>query len=207
MEDGNGGNKNQKKIPRSFRSYLWPILGAALGLLLLYLGSGNRLDGLGVKKQEAPSDAEGGETDEVAAYILRTEERIAALCRQVEGVGTVYVAVQVDGDFTNVYATDRQVRENGSSDSYVTVGSGAGQSPVLLTRTPPTIVGIGIVCEGGDDARVRQELIGLLGAAFGVGSNKIYIAAAGPGTGAAENTAAKNSAGGIFAPAASYNAV
>ena len=51
---------------------------------------------------------------------------------------------------------------------------------MLITRTYPSVSGIGIVCEGGGDASVRSQLLSLLSAAYGIGSNKIYIAEANP---------------------------
>ena len=59
----------------------------------------------------------------------------------------------------------------------MTAGSGSSESPIYLSVKPPGIAGIGVVCDGGGDASVRRELISLLSAAYGVGTNKIYVTA------------------------------
>ena len=101
------------------------------------------------------------------------------LCRRVSGVGGVTAIVTLDGGFSYEYATDKKVTVGGESTSYITVGSGSDKSLVFITERPPTIVGIGVVCEGGNDPTVRREVVSLLSAAFGVGSNKIYVTGGG----------------------------
>jgi stage III sporulation protein AG len=83
--------------------------------------------------------------------------------------------VTLAGGFEYVYATDRKTAAGGESISYVTVGSGSGESLVYITEKPPAIVGVGVVCTGGTDPTVRQEITALLSAALGIGSNKIYV--------------------------------
>ena len=136
---------------------IWIILAAlALGVGLLLLGGAG--DSTGKK---------AGET-EISEYAAELEKRIGELCSQVEGVGRVTVAVSLEGGFENVYATD----ENGR---VITVGSGSSASGIVIKRKPPTIAGVGIVCRGGDDPAVQRRLISLIGAAYGVGSNRIFI--------------------------------
>ena len=37
------------------------------------------------------------------------------------------------------------------------------------------VIGIGVVCRGGSDPKIQRELISLISAACGVGSNRIFI--------------------------------
>lgn len=155
---------------------LW--VGAFVGVGLILLGNLSFPQTMeksqGMQQEQAVSD--------ICAYIQTLEQKIADLCTRVQGVGEVTVAVSLEGDFTYVYATNIQTeqKEGGSKQqsSYVIVGSGSSESPVLITRTYPRISGIGIVCRGGGDAYIRRELIALLEAAYGISSNHIYIAEA-----------------------------
>ncbi len=154
------------------------FLGAAVGIGLILLGNQPF-----AKAEKGQLDTgETGEASDICTYMQATEQKIADLCAKVQGVSDVVVAVTLEGDFTCVYATNVQSeqREGGSKQqtSYVTVGSGSNESPVLITRTYPRVSGIGIVCRGGGDAYIRRELIALLGAAYGISSNHIYIAEA-----------------------------
>ncbi|MBR0443203.1 MAG: hypothetical protein IIX15_02580 [Clostridia bacterium] len=153
------------------------ILGAAVGVALILLGNGR-----GTKEVSGQNAVTTQAKDPLYEYTEMIEKKIAALCASVCGVSEVQVAISFEGDFTYVYATDSDTQEkDGMSErqeQYVTVGSGSSEQTILLTRTPPALSGIGIVCCGGGDAAVRQELMSLLSAAFGIGSNKIYIAEA-----------------------------
>lgn len=173
------GDKGQTSKGRAWWQRGWVlILGAAVGVGLILMGNGKATGG--TDKQQASVQ----QKDPLYEYTEQTERRIAALCASVRGVSGVEVAVSLEGDFTYVYATNSDTQEkDGNSErqeQYVTVGSGASEQTVLLTRTPPSVSGIGIVCRGGGDAGVRQELTALLSAAFGIGSNKIYITEANP---------------------------
>ena len=176
----NGGKSKTSWL----RQNRWLLLGAAVGIFLILLGSGVFSGGTAGRRNETVT-SEAAE-DALSAYIRTTEQKIARLCAQVRGAGRVSVMIGVDGDFTYVYATDRDEKvENGqvcdATTKIVTVGSGSGEQAVLLTREVPRITGIGVVCEGGDDPNVRQEMLSLLSATYGIGTNKIYITGAGTG--------------------------
>ena len=150
------------------------LLGAVVGVLLILIGNGHLFSN---QKGQASEQVE--QSDPLLAYAAQTEQKIALLFAGVMGVSEVQVVVTLEGDFTYVYATENEtVQKDGVSEShtsYVTVGSGANEQTVLLTRIYPRVSGIGVVCRGGGDARVRRELIALLEAAYGISSNHIYI--------------------------------
>ena len=135
--------------------------GILLGVILLLWGN--------------PSPAGEAETQEISvsemeAYVLSLEEKICLFCEQVAGVGEASVTVSLESGWRRVLGD-----ENGS---YLSVGSGFSRNTVCLSEEPPVIGGIAVVCTGGGDPAVRQRLVGLLCAAYNIGSNKIYIAQA-----------------------------
>ena len=148
------------------------LIGIALGVLLLVFG--NRAG----NTSESPDPSalpEGAVSRSVEEYRADLEARMEGICGQVAGVGTVDVIVTLEGGFEYVYACDVKSTSGGQSTSYVTVGSGDDESLVYVTERAPAITGIGVVCSGGMDATVKREVTALLSAAFGVGSNKIYV--------------------------------
>ena len=158
---------------------LWiVILGAAIGLGLLVLGSFDFPFG---KKTEQQAPTANSEHSELQAYRQELSREIAQLCEQVQGVGQVQVVVTLSGGYEYVYACDVQSKSDADSnmweESYVIVGSGSSQSPVLLLRRQPSIAGVGIVCRGGGDPAVQNELVALVSATFGIGTNKIHVSA------------------------------
>ncbi len=158
---------------------LWiVVLGAVIGLGLLVLGSFDLRFGKGEHKN---TDTVTNEQNELQAYRQEMSQEIAALCSCVRGVGKVQVMVTLSGGYEYVYARDLQSKTGGDSytweESYVIVGSGTSQSPLLLMKKQPSVAGVGIVCEGGADPAVQNELTALVSAAFGIGTNKIHVSA------------------------------
>lgn len=143
------------------------LLGAVLGIGLLLLGS---CEG---ENTEPPIAATYDlQNDELILYQTHLEGRVKELCQSVSGAGNVStVIVTLEGGFGAEYAVDL----SGGSEKYVLIGSGNGESGLLLSRNAPKIVGIGVVCSGGGSASVRQELTLLLSSALDVPCNHIYI--------------------------------
>ena len=148
------------------------LICIVLGVILLVFG--NRAGG---KKgnTEQTDLPEGAVARSVEEYRADLERRMEDICAQVAGVGSVDVIVTLEGGFQYVYACDVKTTSGGQTTTYVTVGSGDDESLVYLSERAPAIVGIGVVCTGGMDATVKREVTNLLAAAFGVGSNKIYV--------------------------------
>lgn len=143
--------KGEKRMQKSDRR-IWLIAAcAALGLALMLFG------GLAGGSETEPSEP----AQDWQTYTAALEEKAAALCTRVAGVRDVTVAVSLAQGVEYVYA-DEDARET-----------------LLLTERPPQISGIGVVCTGGDDPATVQTLVSLLSAAFGVGTNRIYVTAAG----------------------------
>lgn len=147
------------------------LAGGILGVILLLLANGKLLG-----KETEPLDAntEPSAKQELEEYQTYLEGRIRGLCESVDGVSGVVVAVTLSGNFEEIYATESV----DGNEEYVIIGSGANASALYLSREAPEIAGIGIVCNGGGNANVRQELTALISAAFHVPSNRIYVAEA-----------------------------
>ncbi len=132
------------------------LLLAVVGILLLLLGG--MFDG-NTQKAEVGEDS--------VAYRRMLEEELTALCSGVAGAGRVQLVITLAGGEEAVYATDSR---DGQNDYVLSGGEG-----LLLYRKNPAVLGVGVVCQGGRDATVRQELTALLSATLGIGSNRIYI--------------------------------
>ena len=134
------------------------ILGLVIGIVLLVLGNGS--DG---------SDNMPDTDQKMEKYSELVEKKIRDLCLTVEGVSEVSVAVSFKSGFEYVYA------QNNGKGEILVIGNGSSEKVVAVTEKPPVIGGVGIVCRGGGDPKIQNELINLISAAFDVNSNKIYI--------------------------------
>ena len=152
--------------PQGNRYALPLLLGLAiLGVALLLFGGSKEAE-----QQETESPYSLKE-DELIIYQTHLEERVKTLCASVEGVGEVTAIVTLSGGFSSEYATQWK----DGNEEYVILGSGSSASGLFLSRSAPRIAGIGVVCHGGANARVQQELTALLSAAFDLSSNRIYV--------------------------------
>ena len=136
------------------------ILFAAVGIIFLLVGGEATNQTKDVKEEQALSE-----------YTKEVEDKIKELCSKVKGVSDVSVAVSFESGFEYVYARD--------DDGDVAMsGSGSSKSAIMIKEKMPVIGGIGVVCKGGGDPAVQKKLLDLISAAFGISSNKIYIAEA-----------------------------
>lgn len=138
------------------------IVLAVIGMVLLVLG--------GNSGKQSPTETVS-EKDNVETYKKELEEEIRSLCKSVKGVKNVTVTVTLESGFTSVYATEAG-REG---DNYVILGNGSNAKALLISQETPEIRGIGIVCCGGGNDTIRQELIALLSATYHVSTNRIYV--------------------------------
>ncbi|MBQ9780700.1 MAG: hypothetical protein IJW00_07120 [Clostridia bacterium] len=129
------------------------------------------------KNAASPSEAagEGLELLSMEEYRTAMEQRVITICSRVRGAGNVYAVVNLAGGYEYVYATDQKLTANGETLEHIIIGNGNSEKVVYLTERVPEILGIGVVCSGGNDPGVKGEITQLLSAAFGVGVHKIYV--------------------------------
>lgn len=164
-------SKNEKINLSKRHKLVLAVACGGLGVLLLLLGGyseGREKDG-----EYAGASALQCEAEEYARQI---EARVSALCGKVCGAGEVSVFVSLKGGYRTVYAFDTQSTSSGYKSEIVMSGSGSDKGAVVTAYENPEIAGIGVVCEGGDDAFVRQQIISLIAASLGIGTNKIFVA-------------------------------
>ncbi len=146
------------------------LVGAIVGIFLLFLGKGGEENQTG----EALSASVGAVYDE-SRYEEELVMKIENVCSRVRGAGEVKVAVTLDGSYRAIYA--QNLADGSSSKSeYFLLGSGSSQKALLLGYSPPEILGVAIVCEGGENRGVKAEIISLVSALLDLPTNKIYVA-------------------------------
>ena len=157
------------KYMKSKKNTFIIIVLLAVGLLLLILPTD-------AKSVNAASDGEKRLTN----YTEMLESKISALCSKIQGVSNVSVTVYLESGFETVYAYNEQSKatSNGtnSEKKYVIVGSGNDESMVCIVEKMPSISGVAVVCRGGGNPVIANQLINLISSAYNVPKNKIYIA-------------------------------
>lgn len=143
------------------------VIIALVGLLLL------------VMPEKTDQSSVSDQTTRLNGYEYKMETKIADLCSSIKGVSSVKVNVYFNSGFESVYAFDEESKStsNGlnSEKKYVTLGSGNQESMVCLYERMPSIAGVAIVCKGGGNSLIANEIINLISSAFEVPKNKIYV--------------------------------
>ena len=163
------GTKEKEEARTTPRMRMALVIGGALlGIFLLVFGGGFSA------KESAEKSEETTQTvaeDDLLAYQSYLEERVRLICESVHGVGRASAIVSLESGFESIYATEFK----DDDETYVILGSGSSATALLLGHAAPTVCGIGVVCEGGDNPIVKNELISLLSATFHLSSNRIYV--------------------------------
>ncbi len=166
---------NFKKTKNQSQKFILITLCAAAGVLLIILGGERMSADKSVAATELSADGAYGE-ESARRYAEHLEGRIAGICSEVRGVGEVSVFVSLSGGYRTLYATDAQSGSSGYKSEIVMSGSGSDRQAVVSAYQNPEIGGVAIVCDGAENAAVRAEIIGLVSAALGVSTNKIFVA-------------------------------
>ena len=90
--------------------------------------------------------------DSLEEYRSRLESELSSLCASVDGVGRCKVFITF---------------ARGEANSYK-------GSTVIETR-PPLVMGVSVVCDGGDSERIKSELVRMICAAFDIGTNRVAV--------------------------------
>lgn len=166
----------QKKLNEIFEKFkgdkrvvLIVALGV-LGLILLFLSEVLPDSKTNENTEDMP------QTQSVYEYESDLEDRLEEMLRNVEGAGNVCVMLMLDCGDESVYATENKSGTNTDEKKYVLVENDGQDEGLLLKTAQPQVRGVGVVCEGADIPKVKQEITGLLTAVLGVSANRVNIA-------------------------------
>ena len=150
------------------RGKLWLLVGGVIaGVFLLLVGSGIGTENKSTSTNESEAVMHE-DAEDLVAYQKRLETELEVLCESVTGVGKVDVMVTLGSGCRVVYVTD----ENGE---VATTGTGNAQRALYRTLQPPTVVGVGVVCKGGDKAHVQRAVTDLISTTLGITTNRVFV--------------------------------
>jgi len=163
------------------------ILGMALILISQFMDTGSgRSSGRHPQAMES-----AGFTNE--EYIRILEERLQTLISEIEGVGRNKVMITLESGVEYVYAQEQRRSTDATRDSggelpvggriqesveqrFILVDTEFGRREALvLTRRPPRVRGVVIVCEGADNILVQEKLISVVTTALGIPSTRVSV--------------------------------
>lgn len=182
-EDG-----KRSKLAAVLDRYKFVIAAAVLGALLL-LWPWNETD-----EEIAAAVQPAAQQWDVSELEIRMEQILS----KISGVGRVDVMLTLESGGELVLATDSNLRYSGSPqnpDNYdrssetVTISGGNGTDVVITQERSAKFRGALIVCEGGDNDKVRLKIIEAVCALTGLGSDRVAVVRWGNESSGASTTA------------------
>ena len=166
------------KIPEYIRDVLYKykyiaLMCAAGILLVLMSGTGTE------NKSKADTDIVYSE------YNVSEIEKVAeSIFSKIEGVGKVDVKITVKSGYEAVYAYDTSEDCSQSAGGFsasqekeiVTISVNGQHRPITLKIKKPEYMGAVIVCEGGDNSKIKLELTQAMKSLTGISADNIVVA-------------------------------
>ena len=108
------------------------------------------------------------------------ENKLTGIISQINGAGKTSVVVSVASSGEYVYAKNIKTENDNDSmseDSEIVIyesQNGADEGLVISIKSPD-VIGVAIVCEGGESSVVKAEITKLVTSLFGIGADRVYV--------------------------------
>lgn len=124
------------------------------------------------------------QVDPIDEYKQQLESDILSMLSQMQGVGEVKVVITLENGVENFYVTEESFTNDISIDSKRNTGDTSillvedtnGKKQALLkTSVQPTVRGVVVVCQGGDNMLIVARVTQAIKALLNISSTKIYV--------------------------------
>ena len=143
-----------------------------------------------------PSSSSGTATTKVeeitsAEYVQRLENKLKGIITQIDGAGTCEVMITVSDNGEKTYATEGKSTSNESTDksgtnekseqksesekNYVVVDGENGDTLVMVKECLPEITGVLVVCEGGTNSIVENNITNAVSVLLGIPAKDVCV--------------------------------
>ena len=151
-----------------FKKYRWALLVLLTGLLLMGIPQ-NREDAVPVPDMKETGTAQDS-----------LQQELEALLSQLDGAGKVTVLLSMEtGARTHYQAdtdqSDTQDSRSKRSETVIVTGSDRNEAGLVRQVDSPVYRGAVILCQGGDDPRVKLAIVDAVATATGLTSDKISV--------------------------------
>ena len=169
---------NASKFIMSHAKLCALFTAALCGLVLLFLSGEFAKDGDNI-------GTEISESSELDAYRLTLEKSLTETISTIQGAGQTNVMITLESSFETVYASNAKLDETSTDfdktqkitekQLATTSSRSDGETPVVVKRLTPKISGVLIVCTGGENKQIKQDIINAASTALNISSSRIYV--------------------------------
>lgn len=151
-----------ERITELLKRYRYGILVLMIGLGLMLLPTSSR---------EPASIAEA-----TVSKSVTVSEELEQILSQIHGVGKVKVLLtEAAGEITVYQKNTDQAVDSVQEDTVLITDESRSEQGLVRQILPPQYQGAVIVCQGGDRASVRLDIVGAVSAVTGLTSDKITV--------------------------------
>lgn len=114
------------------------------------------------------------------SYCSELEEKLQTMLTSMEGVGNCEVMITLRSTASYQYAQDESRSDSAErteqQQEYVLIGNGETEHALVKSIVHPEIQGVVIVCDGGENSVVREQVYEVAAAALQIKNSQIYVA-------------------------------
>ena len=132
-------------------------------------------------------------SDGTQEYAIKLENDLKDLLSNIKGAGNTRVLVTLENSTETVYATEEKKNKEATEDKtdgqlskkkesddcekkYIKIKDADGtERALLVTQIQPTIKGVVVVCDGGDNPDVQQKISNAIKTALNITSKRVYV--------------------------------
>lgn len=188
--------KNKDSMPKLMellnkdKKIKWLIIVGIILMLLIAISSF-----IPSKDQRQKEQITQAESDTTESYKQRLEAELYNMVTSIEGVGKAEIMITLKSGVEYVYAKEEKQNTDITNQAYGESGSPAKQQrsnyeqttimvedqngrkqALIRTTLEPSVRGVIVVCEGGDDINIQQRVTEAVKTALGIGSNNVCVA-------------------------------
>lgn len=155
-----------ERIKRDKKLLLTVVLGLT-GILMIFASE--------ISFSETETDSKVNEH----SISKMSSDELEEIIESINGAGKTKVIITYEGTSENVYARNysSQSKENDEKrdEEHIILDTGSDEDGLLVKKIFPKVTGVAVVCRGGNNPIVKNEITQLLKALFDIGSNNISI--------------------------------
>lgn len=163
------------------------IIACLIGIALIFLSGLFKSDGSESEKKSSENEVTPQQ------YALQLENSLTDIVTKIQGVGNAEVLVTLERGTQYVYATEekksnqttedksdgtvtKNEENDNSEEKYIIIkDANGGQKALAVTQVQPIIKGVVVVCDGGDNPTVQQNIISAVTTALDISSVRVCV--------------------------------
>ncbi|MCL2089599.1 MAG: hypothetical protein FWH14_08955 [Oscillospiraceae bacterium] len=179
MEVKSGAGERLQKLLKNKKNVQLIFIAGIAGIALIFLSNfftSDRSDS--IPKQESIT---------VQQYVEELETKLYTMVTSIGGVGQAQIMITLENGIEYVYQnaerTDTNLAENSGGTTQkdtrqkdiVIVDGPNGREALIRKMIEPTIKGVVVVCEGGDNILIKERVTEAVSTALGISATRICV--------------------------------